>query len=43
MKVAEALSPTLFWNVNTESLDWDKNSQLIIERTLQRGLTGSFD
>lgn len=43
MKVAEALSPTLFWDVNSEKLDWEKNSQLIIERTLQRGLTGEVE
>lgn len=43
MKVAEALSPTLFWDVNTQNLDWNKNSQLIIERTLQRGLTGEVE
>jgi hypothetical protein len=39
MKVAEALSKTLFWDVDPENLDWEKNRQLIIERTLQRGLT----
>lgn len=39
MTVAEALSNTLFWDVNPQSLDWQKNKQLIIERTLQRGLS----
>jgi hypothetical protein len=39
MKVAEALNKSLFWDVNPDNLDWQKNRQLIIERTLQRGLT----
>ena len=39
MKVSEALDKSLFWDVNPEELDWQKNSRLIIERTLQRGLT----
>jgi len=43
MKVAEALSKTLFWDVNPEELDWERNSQLVIERTLQRGLTSEVN
>ncbi|MCY7311462.1 MAG: hypothetical protein LH619_11840 [Chitinophagaceae bacterium] len=39
MKVSEVLDKSLFWDVNPERLDWQKNCQLIIERTLQRGLT----
>jgi len=39
MKVADVLSKSLFWDVDPDSLDWQKNRQLIIERTLQRGLT----
>jgi hypothetical protein len=39
MKVAEALDKTLFWDVNADKLEWQKDSQLIIERTLQRGLS----
>lgn len=39
MKVLDKLDKSLFWDVNPEKLDWKKNSQLIIERTLQRGLT----
>ena len=39
MKVSEALDKSLFWDVNPEKLDWQKNSQFIIERTLQRGIT----
>lgn len=39
MKVTDTLSKTLFWDVNPDKLDWQKNRQLIIERTLQRGLT----
>jgi len=35
--VAEALSKTLFWDVNPEKLDWERNGQFIIERTLVRG------
>lgn len=39
MNVAEALDKSLFWDVNPDVLDWQKNKQFIIERTLQRGLT----
>ncbi|HMR90936.1 MAG TPA: hypothetical protein PKC69_01425 [Chitinophagaceae bacterium] len=39
MKVSEALSKTLFWDVDPEKLDWERNRQLIIERTLVRGMT----
>ena len=39
MKVTDILSKSLFWDVDAENLDWQKNSQLIIERTLQRGVT----
>ncbi|MEO6219398.1 MAG: hypothetical protein ABIO81_03150 [Ginsengibacter sp.] len=27
----------LFWDVNTSTLEWKKNANLIIERVLQRG------
>jgi hypothetical protein len=37
MKVAEALSKSLFWDVNPEKLDWQKNSCFIIERVFVRG------
>jgi len=37
MKVSEALSKTLFWDVNPENLDWEKSKRLIIERTFVRG------
>jgi hypothetical protein len=37
MKVAEALSKTLFWDVNPDYLDWKKNSKYIIERAMVRG------
>ncbi len=43
MKVSEVLSKSLFWDVNSDKLDWQKNSQLIIERTLQRGLTSEVE
>ena len=43
MKVAEVLHKSLFWDVNPENLEWQKNSQFIIERTLQRGLTKEVD
>ena len=37
MKVSEALDKSLFWDVNPEKLDWDKNSQFIIQRVFVRG------
>ena len=43
MKVCEALDKSLFWDVNPDKLDWQKNKQLIIERTLLRGLTNEVD
>lgn len=39
MKVTDVLSRSLFWDVNPDKLEWDKNKQLIIERTFQRGFT----
>lgn len=43
MKVTEVLNESLFWDVDTQKLDWQNNKQLIIERTLQRGLTKEVD
>lgn len=37
MKVAEAFSKSLFWDVDPEKLDWEKSRQLIIQRVLVRG------
>jgi len=37
MKVSETFSETLFWDVNPEKLDWQKNSRFITERVLVRG------
>ncbi len=37
MKVTDALSKTLFWDVNPEKLDWQKDKQFMIERTFDRG------
>ncbi len=31
------LSPHLFWDTNLETLDWQRNKRLIIERVLNRG------
>jgi hypothetical protein len=39
MKVAEAFDKSLFWDVDPEKLDWERNSQFIIERILMRGFT----
>ncbi len=43
MKVAEALDKSLFWDVNPEKLDWQRNNQFIIERVLTRGFTKEVD
>ncbi len=37
MKVSEALSKTLFWDVNPDNLEWEKSKGLIIQRTFVRG------
>ena len=43
MKVSDALDKSLFWDVNPEKLDWQKNNQFIIERVLTRGFTNDVD
>lgn len=43
MKVSDAFNKYLFWDVNPESLDWQKNAQFIIERILTRGFTKDVD
>ncbi len=37
MKVADIFEKSLFWDVDFEKLDWEKNSCFIIERSLVRG------
>jgi len=37
MKVAETFEKSLFWDVNPEKLEWQKNSRFIIERVFVRG------
>ncbi|MGC4235443.1 MAG: hypothetical protein QM594_20895 [Niabella sp.] len=39
MKVSEAFHKSLFWDVDPERLDWERNRQLIIERVFTRGVT----
>jgi hypothetical protein len=36
-KVADVLNKALFWDVDPEKLDWQKNRLLIIQRALVRG------
>ena len=43
MKVTDVLSRSLFWDVNPDKLEWEKNRQLIIERVLTRGHTKEFE
>lgn len=35
--ILEGLSSHLFWDVNQETLDWEKHVSLIVERVIQRG------
>ncbi len=37
MKVSDAFNKSLFWDINPENLEWQKNSHFIIERVLVRG------
>lgn len=37
MKVSEAFHKSLFWDVDPEKLDWERNRRFIIERVLVRG------
>lgn len=39
MTVAESLDPRIFWDVNSQKLDWQNSKQFIIERVLMRGFT----
>ncbi len=36
------LSPHLFWDVNSEQLDFEKNRELVIQRTLDYGLMSDW-
>lgn len=36
------LQPELFWDIDPNSLDWNKHKQLIVERVLERGSYKSF-
>lgn len=36
------LSPHLFWDVKTSSLDWITNSRLLVERVLQQGFVSDW-
>jgi hypothetical protein len=36
-KVGDVLNRELFWDVNPEKLDWERNKQFIVERVLTRG------
>ena len=36
------VSPTLFWDVNLNTLSWDKHILLIIERVITRGTYKEF-
>ena len=35
---AEGLSPHLFWDMDKDTLDWDKSASLIVKRVLEYGL-----
>ena len=39
MKVSDAFHKSLFWDVDPEKLDWERNKQFIIERVFMRGVT----
>ena len=39
MTVKESIDNRIFWDINPEKLDWQKNAQFIIERVLTRGFT----
>lgn len=42
MKI-QNLSNHLFWDVNTQKIDFDKNKKLIIQRTLDYGLMSDWE
>jgi hypothetical protein len=39
MTVNESLDKRIFWDINPQKLDWQKNRQFIVERVLTRGFT----
>jgi len=39
MSVKESINNSIFWDVDPEKLDWERNAQFIIERVLTRGFT----
>jgi hypothetical protein len=39
MTVSESIDKKIFWDINPENLDWQRNAQFIIERVLTRGFT----
>ncbi|MCC7402028.1 MAG: hypothetical protein IT214_11145 [Chitinophagaceae bacterium] len=36
-------SPHLFWDVDIESLDWNKNKALIVQRVMEYGLINDWE
>ena len=36
------LSRTLFWDIDYETIDWDKNARFVVERVLMRGTVPDF-
>jgi len=39
----QVLSAALFWDVNLETLDWEKHKMLIVDRVIQRGTYKEFN
>jgi len=39
MSVSDSIDKRVFWDINPMKLDWQFNSQFIIERVLTRGFT----
>ena len=40
--ILSVLSPSLFWDINVETLNWDTHAQLIVERVITRGSYNEF-
>jgi hypothetical protein len=41
--ITQVLSAALFWDVNLETLDWEKHKMLIVDRVIQRGTYKEFN
>ncbi len=42
LEIHAQLSKRLFWDVDFENIDWDKNAPYVVERIISKGKWGNF-